>query len=408
MGKFKPLKARVRATFAADATEEPRLGRIDREALTLRDVQITLEGEARGHGFWLNRQFCEDVVKAGNAAGDAGVKVRFGHPAMCSDALGTYLGRATNFRCVEVTRKESGEKAAGVVADVALDAHADRTQWILDMSESAPDTFGMSIVFTYGDWQVLDADGVFHSYKDEVENEDEKKRKSEKEFWDQSADGRTYAVLGKLHGTDFTDTPAATDGVFSANDLASEAEAMLDEHPQVLETIEKHPDSVFQFLTRIGVMDRLETKRVRGIQAEKDRAVAELKGVVAGRDELLKKVTEKGEAEIRSLKDDCAHANEELCAQRDVNLKLSKELESLKGENERLAAAEKEAATALAETREQLERLRKKHEGIVGGALNAVRPCRTVVGARARLATMPIKERAEFYAAHKNEVDEDK
>ena len=154
MNKFKPLKARFRATFAAGGVNERRLGTVDRENRVLHDVQITLEGEAKGHGVWLDRKFCEDVAKAGNEMGDAGVKVRFGHPGMCSDALGTYLGRATNFRVVDLTRKESGEKAAGVIADIALDEHADRTEWVLNMAESAPDTFGQSIVFTYGDYKV--------------------------------------------------------------------------------------------------------------------------------------------------------------------------------------------------------------------------------------------------------------
>ena len=90
MNKFKPLKARMRATFAAGATVEPRLENVDKENEVLHGVQITLEGEAKGHGVWLDRAFCEAVAEQGNAMGDAGVKVRFGHPAMCSDALGTY------------------------------------------------------------------------------------------------------------------------------------------------------------------------------------------------------------------------------------------------------------------------------------------------------------------------------
>lgn len=403
--KFNPLKARLRATFAAGATEEPRLGGIDREALVLNDVQITLEGEAKGHGVWLDRQFCEDVVKAGNATGAAGVKVRFGHPAMCSDAIGTYLGRAKNFRCVEVTRKESGEKASGVIADVELDANADRTEWVLNMSESAPDTFGMSIVFTYDDWKVLGEDGVFHFYKEEVENEDEKKRKSCDEFRKQSVDGRVYAVLGKLHGTDFTDTPAATDGVFSANDLAAEAEAMLDEHPQVMEMLESHPDSVFQFLDRVGIMAKLESKRVSGIQAEKDRAVAELKSIVTLRDELLARTVASSEKEIVGLKANLSKANEALAALNEEFLKRVEELKTAQAEIERLTHAENEAKTVLAETREQLERLREKHAGIVGDALNAVRPSRKVVGAREKLASMPLKDRAAFYAEHASEID---
>ena len=53
--KFNPMKARLRASFAAALTEEPRLENIDKEGEVLHGVQITLEGEAKGHGVWLDR-----------------------------------------------------------------------------------------------------------------------------------------------------------------------------------------------------------------------------------------------------------------------------------------------------------------------------------------------------------------
>ena len=210
--KFRPLRARMRASFAAGQTEDARIRRGDRANRVLHDVQIALEGEAKGHGVWLDRAFCEAVAKAGNAMGEAGVKVRFGHPALCADALGTYLGRATNFAVATFRRAGTGEDVAGVVADVTLDEFADRTEWVLNMAESAPDTFGQSIVFTYGDFKVKDADGAEHSYRaecvDGVEDPDSKtgrkKVKTPDEWRAQSADGRVYAVLGRLHGTDFT------------------------------------------------------------------------------------------------------------------------------------------------------------------------------------------------------------
>lgn len=380
INKFNPLKARYRATFAAGSTEEPRMGNVDREARVLHDVQITLEGEAKGHNVWLDRQFCEDVAAAGNKMGDAGVKVRFGHPAMCSDALGTYLGRATNFRVAEFKRKcacadgtEQVVDCAGVIADIALDEHADRTEWVLNMAESAPGTFGQSIVFTYGDWKVKDKEGKDHCYKlecvDGVEDPDSKTGKKKvitpKEWVAQSADGKRYAVMGKLLGTDFTDTPAATDGVFATGTLAEEAEQMLDEHPQVLEVLESNPDSVYQFLSRIGLLDKLESRRVSGIQAEKDREIGELKKIVGERDALLASVTSKGEAEIVALKAELAevkqnfeNAEKALAESNQIREQLTQQVEA--------------GAKALAEVREQFERLSTKHAGIVGGALNAV------------------------------------
>ena len=233
MNRFKPLKSRFRATFSGTETGV-RLGEVDKENEVLHGVQITLEGEAKGHGVHLDREFCEAVAAAGNATGDVGLKVRYGHPAMCSDAIGTELGRAKNFRVADIERTtEDGEKVtvAGVFADVEIlkSAHAapqgDIAKHVLEMAAEDPGQFGQSIVFTYADWVVKDADGNRHSYKEEVSDPEDKNKKLTMEQWfAQSADGKVYAVLGKLHGTDFTDTPAATDGVFSTGTLAEEAE----------------------------------------------------------------------------------------------------------------------------------------------------------------------------------------
>lgn len=373
---FKPMKARFRASFAAGGTAEPRLGNIDQEAEILHDVQITLEGEAKGHGVWLDRKFCEDVAAAGNKTGEAGVKVRFGHPAMCSDALGTYLGRAKNFRVVDLTRKESGEAAAGVVADIhiAPESHSapsgDLGKWVMEASANSPDTFGQSIVFTYSDWKVKDADGNDHSYSDEVEKphkawcdehkdatggERSKKWSSLYKAWsDKSADGRTYAVLGNLLGTDFTDTPAATDGVFSSGDLASEAEEMLDEHPQILETLERHPESVVQFLERTGLAEKIESARLSGLQAAKDKEIGALKEQL--------KAAEQNAAALSAKIDDFKKKVDDA----EKALAKASSLES--------AVAEKDQALAerdqrIAELGEQLEHLEKTRSLLTGNVL---------------------------------------
>ena len=410
--KFNPFKARMRATFAAGGVEEPRLGAVDRDAHVLHDVQITLEGEARGHGVWLNRQFCEDVARAGNDMGDAGVKVRFGHPAMCSDALGTYLGRAKNFRCVDVTRKESGEKACGVIADIELDEHADRTEWVMNMAESAPDTFGQSIVFTYGDWLVLGKDGVYHSYKDEVKNEDKSKRKSEDAYWAQSVDGRMYAVLGKLHGTDFTDTPAATDGVFSGESLAAEAESMLEEHPEVMAAVEENPDKVFEFLSRMGIMDKLESKRVSGLQAEKDREIAQLKKIVAERDDLLKSMKESTEVEIVRLKAENAKLAElDETAVKAAGEKFESQLKERDGELAKARAEVEQLRSQLDATKAELDGTVKqltkatKTLSMLGHSVNTCPREENTRSTRDQLAQLPMSEREAFYNAHKGELN---
>lgn len=416
MKKFNPGEVRFRASFSAASTNEPRFGAADKENGVLRDVQITLEGEAKGHGVYLDREFCEQVVEAGNATGDVGVKVRFGHPAMCADALGTYLGRAKNFRMSEVTRKESGEKASGVIADVYLDKNADRYDWVMNMSESAPDSFGMSIVFTYGDYIVKDADGNRHSYREEVAEpfnaflkdnpkatNGEKSDKYDALFGDweaKSADGKTYVTLAKLHGSDFTDTPAATDGVFSDETLASQASTMLEENPRVREMLLNDPQRVIQFLKRNDLFDAfgaaLESARVAGLQAAKDKEISALKAKIG---ELENQI-----AENAALKS----ANAEIDQLKSVNDETEKKLASALADVERLGGEIGTMTKELAEARDQLSAW-ESHASAHGANVNTPPSLGAAVGTRAdaikQLSALPPSQREAFYREHRELID---
>jgi len=405
---YKPNKSLLRATFAAGDTNEPRFECVDREGKKLNGVQITLEGEALGHGIWLDRQFCQDVVDAGNARGEAGVKVRFGHPAMCSDALGTYLGRAKNFRLVDLTRK-NGCAAAGVLADVYLDENADRTDWILNMAESAPDTFGQSIVFTYADTKYIDKDGVWHQMSEEGAT------------MDNSADGKEYAILGVLHGTDFTDTPAATDGVFSQDSLAAEGEELLTAHPQIREVLEKSPKNVFEFLERVGlksVIDAFENNRVAGCQKHEAEALAakdaeleaaktdwstQMTKLAEERDALTAKVTEL-EEQVANLKEIEAKLNQGLTDKENELSKVTTDLGKAKADLDAEVTAHNATKKDLEDTRASLAIETKRVQDQVAPALG--RPEDTFEGdAREHLAKLPYAKRAAFYKAHKSEID---
>ena len=362
--RFKPLKSRFRATFSGTETGV-RLGEVDKENEVLHGVQITLEGEAKGHGVHLDREFCEAVAAAGNATGDVGLKVRYGHPAMCSDALGTELGRAKNFEVRDIERTtEDGEKVtvAGVFADVEIlkSAHAapqgDIAKHVLEMAAEDPGQFGQSIVFTYADWVVKDADGNRHSYKEEVSDpEDEDQAPTESQWFRQSADGKVYAVLGKLHGTDFTDTPAATDGVFSTGTLAEEAERMLEEHPQIFDAIENSPKSLLEFLERTGLDKKLESARVAGLQAAKDKEIAELR---AAKDKEI--------AELKGENEKFAVQVKDLTADFDAQVKA---LEAAQERNKQLHAKCTETEKALADAQAALAAEQERYRAQVGAAL---------------------------------------
>lgn len=380
---FKPMKARFRATFGGSQLGAGRLGSVDKENEILHDVQITLEGEAKGHGVWLDREFCEAVAAQGNATGDVGLKVRYGHPAMCSDAIGTELARAKNFRVVDVEREIDGQKVtcAGVVADVHMleAAHSapqgDIVKHVMEMAATDPSQFGQSIVFTYADWVVKDADGVRHSYNEEVVKPYDEWRKENPDasredcaakgdelcgaWFAKSADEKVYAVLGKLHGTDFTDSPAATDGIFSTGTLAEEAELMLSEHPQIIETLEKSPKALVEFLARTGLDKRLESVRVAGLQAAKDKELAELRaefedykkrsiGALAASEAQAKEQTEKLTADVAEKAEALAKAQAEV---------------------EQLTAKVGETEKALSETKAALEVEIERYREQVGAAL---------------------------------------
>ena len=367
MNKFNPLKARLRATFAAGSTEEPRLENIDKEAEVLYGVQITLEGEAKGHGVWLDRAFCEAVAEQGNAMGDAGVKVRFGHPAMCSDALGTYLGRAKNFRVVDLTRKETGEKAAGVLADIHImpESHSapsgDLGKWVMEAAENSPDTFGQSIVFTYADLKSTNEDGDPILRSEFESNYDFDKARGE---------NKVFAILGKLHGTDFTDTPAATDGVFSGNDLAAEAEEMLAEHPEIGEALLQKPEKVIEFLDREGLLAVIETKRVTGLQAAKDKELAEMSAKYKADLAAMKERHEAALAENDAAQAAALAERDERITnlQADIDAKQTA-LAEAQAKVEQLTAKCVETEKALAETQAALKAETERYREQVGLAL---------------------------------------
>jgi hypothetical protein len=193
---------------------------IDRDNGIIRGVTIAPVGPAKGHDGFVDKTFLLQLVE--NAASKAaGIKARFGHPNMCTTALGTYLGRFKNFSYANYK----------VNADLYLDNTARNTpsgdlfNYVLDMAERNPDMFGASIVFEI-------AESVFLT-----EDKDGKKVKNE------------YFRLKELRATDIVDEPAATDGLFSANTFPGIATQFLDENPQILELIFSKPDSIVEFLS---------------------------------------------------------------------------------------------------------------------------------------------------------------
>lgn len=193
---------------------------IDRDNGIIRGVTIAQVGPAKGHDGFIDKTFLLQLVDNATSR-PAGIKARFGHPNMCTTALGTYLGRFKNY-------SYSGDQ---VKADLHLDETSKNTpngdlfSYVLDMAGKNPDMFGASIVFEIGESLFV---------KEELEG-----KKVDKE----------YFRLKDIRATDIVDEPAATDGLFTANTFPAVATQFLDENPEIMDLIFSKPDSVVEFLS---------------------------------------------------------------------------------------------------------------------------------------------------------------
>jgi hypothetical protein len=128
---------------------------------TIAGVSVITLGVAKGHDLIIDEKTLEQVVKCGNAS-KSGIKVKLGHDS----GMEEIVGRLSNFRIVR-------EK---VLADLSLFESSPRREFILELVNKAPESFGLSISF---------------------EGNPEK------------IDGTSYARCAKLRSVDLVDEPAA-------------------------------------------------------------------------------------------------------------------------------------------------------------------------------------------------------
>lgn len=136
---------------------------------TIKGISLIQEGPALGHGVWVDSVMLSQVKKLGAAAGR--VKAKLNHWSGIQDTVGFY----ENFRI----------RGGKCLADLTLfDSHEGKDA-LLEMIETIPGAFGVSIMFR----------------PDEAE-------------YDKTND-RYNARVRELYSADFVDTPAANrDGVF--------------------------------------------------------------------------------------------------------------------------------------------------------------------------------------------------
>jgi len=188
--------------------------RVDREKRQIIGASIVRYGEARSHNTWLDEAFLDQVVEAGNRASSKGIKARWGHPGASSDALGTFLGRWTNFRREGLTVRADLHLAEAA----SKSPDGDLATYIMDLASEDSDAFGVSIVFR----------------KDEtaMENFAAQHKDDSGSFKSPDANNTSnfeHARLASLRAADAVDEPAATDGFFGdGGELPALAEAHLD------------------------------------------------------------------------------------------------------------------------------------------------------------------------------------
>lgn len=234
----RPTRMRLSSLPAVDVEDMPEIG-VDREGRAIRGYSVITRGEALGHGYWIDGEFLDSVVEAGNAA-EGKIKARYTHPGLSSDGLGTLLGRAVNFR------REGNQVLADLeFVDSAFETpDGDLASYVMQLAEETPELFGTSVVYTadYG------AEDLHWS-----QNKNEKGRFVSPD--EENAENLPHARLARLWASDIVDDPAANpNGMFArglsdGNSLPAGAERLLNTVLGGDEEIEGiHPERVRTFL----------------------------------------------------------------------------------------------------------------------------------------------------------------
>ena len=226
----------------------------------IKGVSLIAQGEALGHGMWIDEVFINQVALS-LAAAESGVKVRFTHPDMSGDGLAKGMGRA-------MYRHKDDHK---VYADIHFwkSAHdgpdGDLAGYVIQRAKEDPRSFGMSI-----------------SFQQDVE--------SQKEFIEDHSDDGAFASpdvnnldnlphvrLSKLRAADFVDEPAANpDGLFCVDETFKEAEAMLEYALGFSKEIPEECSFGIDPSRAAGFVTRFMESRNMKIQLQQDAAVADV------------------------------------------------------------------------------------------------------------------------------------
>lgn len=225
---------------------------VDAEAGIIRNVILCQVGPAKGHGVHLEQSFIDDLNAYAQKHHQKGMKSRFGHPSMSTDALGSEVGRFHNFSV-------DGSK---IRADLHLynsanlsPTHPQTKDWLLSMAAEDPEAIMCSIVFKPKYEYQYDDNGerIDIWFCDKRGNW---KRCSnthgEANKYDPNKD--LYVELDDFYFTDIVDQGAATDKLFSAqfnrDKFAVIATEFLNDNPEIDSFLKDHPEKISEFITK--------------------------------------------------------------------------------------------------------------------------------------------------------------
>ena len=173
-------------------------------------VSVISVGEAKGHGLFVDAQTLREV-KACAETYAGGVKVNLDHGAGIRDIVGF----VDNFRII----------ADKLVADLNLLQNAERREYVLEIAEKLPDTFGISIAFSGPVREI---------------------------------DGKRFASCEELYSADLVQTPAANPtGLFSFEAKAVDkfSSNMEDEKTQAEEIVKEDEIDISDILSRLSALE---------------------------------------------------------------------------------------------------------------------------------------------------------
>lgn len=313
---------------------------INQDMGLLEGVHIMEVGEAKGHDILIDSTTLMQIVELGNSQ-PQGVKCRFGHPNICAEALGTYLGRFKNFRFKDVNT---------VIADLYLDETAKNTpngdlySYVLTMAMTNPDMFGNSVVVKAAEPHMVIV------VNDEGEEEPMEVLRVE-----------------SLIASDLVDEPAATSKLFDTNSFAALVTEFLDSNPQVFEIMNNNPDTVKQFmrkyndyrksLNKSNKMEKSLLDKFKGL-FKSDEDVQTFQADLTKEVEMFKAENETLKSEIEQLRADL----ESLKANENNIESLQVEFNNVKEEVETLKAENQSLSIALQTANEDLECFQTTHE----------------------------------------------